>query len=188
MRIIAGSHRGRPIRAPSGTRTRPTADRVREALFSILGELDGFVVVDCYAGSGALGLEALSRGAARAVFVESGKEACEVISKNASGLGLTERCTLLRRELERCAASLTANGPFDLVLADPPWPIAQSAGPLVAQLTRGLLAPGGRLVLGHPTKQPLTLPPALGFELVQTRHWGDSAMSFYEPAAAGTDP
>jgi 16S rRNA (guanine966-N2)-methyltransferase len=187
MRIIAGTHRGRPIRAPSGMRTRPTADRVREALFSILGDLDGLRVLDCYAGSGALGLEALSRGAAAAVFVESGREACEVIGKNASGLGLSERCTLIRRELERSANALSAAGPFDLILADPPWPIALSAGPLVADLARKQLRPDGRLVLGHPTKQPVTLLPELGFELQQTRHWGDSAMSFYQLGAGLLD-
>lgn len=179
MRIIAGSHRGRPIRAPSGMRTRPTTDRVREALFSILGNLDGQRVVDCYAGSGALGLEALSRGASHAVFVESGREACDVIRQNASSLGLLDRCTILRRELERSADALRQGPQFDLVLADPPWPIALSAGPLVVQVLAPLAAPEAVCVLGHPAKQTLSVPPALGFELEQTRRWGDSAMSFY---------
>jgi 16S rRNA (guanine966-N2)-methyltransferase len=186
MRIIAGSHRGRPIRAPSGMRTRPTTDRVREALFSILGDLTDFQVIDCFAGSGAIGLEAVSRGASRAFFVESGREACTVIERNAASLGLSSRCVVLRREVEKATGALLPHAPFDLILADPPWPIAQEAAPWVAELAGQCLAGNGRLVLGHPTREPLSLDPELGFELQQTRHWGDSAMSFFERSAANS--
>ncbi len=179
MRIIAGTHRGRPLRAPRGMSTRPTTDRVREALFGILGDLDGTLVVDCYAGTGALGLEALSRGARRAFFIESGREASTVIEKNAASLGLSERCQIVRRPLERAATALERER-FDLVLSDPPWPIHQAATAAVVKLFTGRLADGATVVLGHPKRElaSVKLPPGLSFQ--QTRSWGDSAMSFFE--------
>jgi len=157
--------------------TRPTTDRVREALFSILGPLHGARAVDLYAGSGALGFEALSRGAEHVCFVESGKDACKVLRDNAEHLRLTERCTIVSREVQRCTGLLTN---LDLVLSDPPWPISLEASAVVAKVLRGALTPSARVVLGHPFR--LTLPDVLpGLVKEDTRHWGDSAMSFYRP-------
>jgi 16S rRNA (guanine(966)-N(2))-methyltransferase RsmD len=158
--------------------TRPTTDRVREALFSILGPLHGARAVDLYAGSGALGFEALSRGAEHVWFIESGKAACQVLRDNADHLQFTSRCTIVQREVQRAGSLLSG---LDLVLSDPPWPIALEASDVVARVLRGVLAPGARVVLGHPFR--MTLPEQLhGLVKQDTRHWGDSAMSFYEAA------
>lgn len=131
--------------------------------------------MDFYAGSGALGFEALSRGAEHVWFIESGKAACQVLRDNAAHLELTERCTIVSREVQR-SAGLLSN--LDLVLSDPPWPISLEASEVVAKVLVGSLAPGARVVLGHPFR--LSLPDALtGLEKQDTRHWGDSAMTFY---------
>ncbi len=175
MRIIAGTHRSRRLVAPKGMATRPTTDRVREALFSILGPLHGARAVDLYAGSGALGFEALSRGAEHVWFVESGRAAYQVLKENAEHLELTSRCTILQREVQRCANEWSN---LDLVLSDPPWPICAQASLTAAKILKGALNPSARVVLGHPFRQPL--PEGLpGLKLEDTRHWGDSAMSFY---------
>ena len=120
MRIIAGQFRGRQLQAPPGSATRPTGDRVREALFSMLvsrlGSFEDLRVADLYAGSGALGLEALSRGAAEAVFVETDPKAQAAIKANAAKLGVTDKV----RVLGGSAHALPRSEPFDLILGDPP--------------------------------------------------------------------
>lgn len=184
MRIIAGTHRSRRLQAPKGMATRPTTDRVREALFSILGPLYDARVVDFYAGSGALGFEALSRGAEHVWFIESGKDACKVLRDNAEHLEFVDRCTIVAREVQRCTGLLSN---LDLVLSDPPWPISLEASEVVAKVLRGALAPSARVVLGHPFR--LTLPEELpGLVKEDMRHWGDSAMSFYRPRATNETP
>jgi 16S rRNA (guanine966-N2)-methyltransferase len=180
MRVIAGKFRGRPLRAPGGLTTRPTADRAREAIFQILGNLADLSVVDLYAGTGAMGIEALSRGARHAVFVESDPAAAKVIRDNIERLGLTGQTTLLTTTVERSRPRLEKLAPFDLVLADSPWSIAQEAAERVAQLTRGLLARDARVLLGHPTQAPVELPESSGLVLADRRKWGGSGMSFYE--------
>ena len=121
MRIIAGEWRGRSLVAPPGNATRPTADRTRETLFSMLasrlGSFEGLRVADLFAGSGALGLEALSRGAAHASFVESDRQAIKAIEANVATLGARERASLRAMS----AAALPASEPFDLIFADPPY-------------------------------------------------------------------
>jgi 16S rRNA (guanine966-N2)-methyltransferase len=180
MRIIAGTHRSRRLVAPKGMETRPTTDRVREALFSILGRLHGARAVDLYAGSGALGFEALSRGAEHVWFIESGKAAYHVLRENAEHLQFTDRCTILQREVQRCSKEWSK---LDLVLSDPPWPISAEASLVAAKVLKGTLNPGAQVVLGHPFREPLpdTLP---GLKLEDMRHWGDSAMSFYSVVPA----
>ena len=141
MRIIAGKWRGRVIEAPPGQGTRPTAGRVRETLFSMLasrlGSFDDLRVADLFAGSGALGLEALSRGAASATFVDSDKAAAGAINRNAGKLGIGVEI------LGGSALALPRAGPFDLIFADPPY--AEGAGTSVVQsvLKADWLAPGG---------------------------------------------
>ena len=145
MRIIAGEWRGRPIEAPAGLSTRPTADRVRETLFSMLASrlasFEGLRVADLFAGSGALGLEALSRGAASATFVDSNSSAAAAIRRNAERLGAGERV----RVLAGSALALPRSDAFDLVFADPPY--AAGSGTAVARAIgdAGWLAPGGWL-------------------------------------------
>jgi 16S rRNA (guanine966-N2)-methyltransferase len=161
--------------------TRPTTDRVREALFGVLGDIEGTRAMDCYAGTGALGFEALSRGATNATFIESGKNAAAMIRKNADTLGLSDRVTLLQCPVERASNRLQGNAAdgtgFDLVLADPPWPIYQAAALAVLELVRTRLNEGATVALGHPTREQIQLPNDRGWVLIQTRHWGDSAFT-----------
>lgn len=145
MRIIAGRLRGRAIQAPQGLQTRPTGDRVREALFSMLasrlGSFQGLRVADLYAGSGALGLEALSRGAEHATFVETDPRATAAIKGNAAKLGVTDQVRILGGS----ALALPRSETFDLIFADPPY--APGSGSAVAKAIgdAGWLAPGGWL-------------------------------------------
>lgn len=141
MRIVAGALRGRKLQAPQGMATRPTADRVRETLFSMLasrlGTFEGLRVADLFAGSGALGLEALSRGAAFACFVEQDRRAIDAIRANIAALGVEDRCQLLARS----ALALPPAEPFDLILADPPY-TPQSGSTVVGELVRADWAGG----------------------------------------------
>ncbi len=145
MRIIAGEWRGRSIEAPPGQATRPTADRVRETLFSMLasrlGSFEQLRVADLFAGSGALGLEALSRGAVTATFVESDRAALDAIKRNADKLGATDRA----RVFGGSALALPRSDPFDLILADPPYLPGCGSSAIQAVVKAGWLAPGGWL-------------------------------------------
>lgn len=186
MRIIAGTLRGRRLVAPKGQATRPTTDRVREAWFSILGPLEG-TVLDLYAGTGALGFEALSRGAERAVFVESSRAAQAAIEKNAETLGVSQRVVLIKAEVESCRASLTRLGPFELVLTDPPWTAIDQSEKALARLPwPEIVAPQGQVVIGHPKKRPVDLR-APSLTLVKQRAWGDSAATFLVRDATAQD-
>lgn len=157
-------------------------DRAREAIFQILGDLGGARVLDLYAGTGAMGIEALSRGAAHAVFVESDRQAVEAIRKNLEQLGVAAQATLVEVSIERSGKRLAALGPFDLVLSDPPWAVSSPSAIAVAKLVCGLLAPGARVLLGHPAKSPVALPEGGALTLVERRRWGGTGMSFYELA------
>ena len=141
MRIIAGKWRGRPLEAPPGLATRPTADRVRETLFSMLasrlGSFEDLRVADLFAGSGALGFEALSRGAAHASFVENDPKAAAMIKRNADKLGAAVRV------LAGSALALPRSEAFDLILADPPYAEGSGSAVVRAVLDAGWLAPGG---------------------------------------------
>lgn len=143
MRIIAGAWRGRNIETPPGRATRPTADRVRETLFSMLlsrlGSFDELRVADLFAGSGALGFEALSRGAAFATFVENDPEAAAAIKRNAEKLGATDRVQVHRGS----ALGLPRSEPFDLILADPPYAPGSGSAVVESVTTASWLAPGG---------------------------------------------
>ena len=147
MRIIAGEWRGRQLRAPAGQGTRPTADRTRETLFSMLvsrlGSFEGLRVADLYAGSGALGLEALSRGAAHATFVENQAAALTAIRANIAALRADERSDV--RPLS--AAKLAPAEPFDLIFADPPYSTGSGTTAVAAVRSAGWLAAGGLLAV-----------------------------------------
>ncbi len=155
MRIIAGEWRGRPLQAPAGQGTRPTADRTRETLFSMLasriGSFAGLRIADLYAGSGALGLEALSRGAAHATFVENERAALAAIRANILAFQAGERAEV--RPLS--AATLPPSQPFDLIFADPPY--APGSGTLVVEavLQAGWLAAGGWLAIETEAREPV---------------------------------
>jgi len=191
VRVISGEFGGRRLEAPRGRGTRPTSDRVREALFMALEPLAGAHVVDLYAGSGALGIEALSRGAARADFVESERAALATLRANLGTLGLDDRARVwplvLPRGLDRIAAELAG---ADLVLADPPYG-GEEAGALLRALgASGRLKPGTRVVVEHHAKDGL---PERAGSLTRTRErrYGETVVSTYratpEDAGAGEE-
>jgi 16S rRNA (guanine966-N2)-methyltransferase len=181
VRIVAGELRGRELITPAGDTTRPTAARAREALFAILKDVSDANVLDVYAGSGALGLEALSRGAARAVFVEVSKSAQRAIRQNIANLALAERATLLPVRAEAALRPLERHGPFTLVFADPPWADAQAALSLLSRFeTSSLFAPAARLVFEHAARDAPSLPENSALRAVDTRRWGDTAVTIFE--------
>src|ERR1700720_3848280 len=146
MRIIAGSHKGHTIHAPRGRDTRPTSDRVRENVFNIVGPVDGAAVLDLYAGSGAMGLEALSRGAARAVFVERDGGAVRAIERNLEKLRLSG--TVLRQDAVTALATEAGSGrKYDLVLVDPPYDMYADIEPKLARYLPSVLAEDGVVVV-----------------------------------------
>jgi len=177
MRVIAGSARGIRLQAPPGREVRPTGDRVRESLFNILGQrLDGLDFLDLYAGTGANGIEALSRGARRAVFVESNREAAEFLMKNCRAARVWDHSALVRAELPASLAKLP--GTFDVIFADPPYTHNTHAEILEEVQAHGLLAPQGVVVLEHERKVDL---PEIQGNLKRYRHalYGGTALSFY---------
>ena len=171
MRVIAGSYGGRRLQTPAGLDTRPTSDRVREALFSMLGDVGGARVLDLYAGSGALGIEALSRGAASAVFVERDAQAVAAIERNLAAVGV--EAVVVRQDALRYLAG--ADGPFDLVFCDPPYDSASRlAAPLVERLPT-LTAEDARIVTESDKRNPLELP----FPLLVEREYGDTRIAIH---------
>lgn len=186
MRIVAGTARGRTLKGPKGPGLRPTADRVRESLFNILGQwLDRLVILDLFAGTGAISLEALSRGASRAVLVDSGREALQLCRENAEALGMLDRTEIVAAPVDaRTLARVRAQGPFDLVFADPPY-VAFCAERLI-ELVAGaaLLEPRGRLILEH-DRRAATPSDHAGLTREDLRRFGDTAVSFYRLSAWG---
>ena len=175
MRITGGALARRTIDAPKGARTRPTTDRVREAVFNLLGarvDLGGAAVADLFAGSGALGLEALSRGAAHATFVERHGPTLAVARRNAAALGVEDRAAFVRADAVRTLRR-GALGPLDLVLADPPYDLDVLAD--LPALVRPALAPGGVLVLEHDARH--TFDGAPGWLLSRT--YGGTVVSVF---------
>ena len=171
MRIIAGSHRGQTIHAPRGIDTRPTSDRVRENVFNIVGPLDGAAVLDLYAGSGAMGLEALSRGAAHAVCVERDPEAVRAIERNLDKLRL--RATVLRKDAVAALAADTRK--YDLVLVDPPYDMYLDIQPQLARYLPAVLAEDGVLVVETDAR----VEPELPFEQRTSRKYGSARITVY---------
>jgi 16S rRNA (guanine966-N2)-methyltransferase len=171
VRVVAGEFGGRRLATPRGSRTRPTADRVREALFSMLGDVSGARVLDLYAGSGALGIEALSRGAESALFVERDASAAAVIERNLTSLGLEQE--VLRQDAVRFLAR--SSGMFDLVFCDPPYDAASRlAGPLAEHLP-ALTSEDARIVTESDKRNPLMLP----LPLLTERTYGDTRIAIH---------
>lgn len=185
MRVTGGRLGGRTLRAPKGHATRPTTDRVRESLFQILGDLSGLRVADLYAGSGALGIEALSRGASFAVFVESRRAAAEALRANLDALKLDQASVVIVGPVERASESLRAHGPFELILADPPWEAMPRAMAALRRVASQHLTPGARLVVEHAARDPLPIPLDFAVDLVDERQWGDTAVSMFSHPTPG---
>jgi 16S rRNA (guanine966-N2)-methyltransferase len=176
MRIIAGNRKGARIFAPKGRSTRPTGDRVREAAFRLIGPVEGATVLDLFAGSGAMGLEALSRGAARAVFVESDRDACRVIERNLAKLDLSGAeivCMDARRAL---AADAAAGRRYDLILVDPPYEEYRQLQRTLAIYLPRLLETGGVVVVETESR----LEPELPLALRTSRSYGSARLTVYD--------
>jgi 16S rRNA (guanine966-N2)-methyltransferase len=173
LRIVGGEFAGRRLTAPRGGRTRPTPDRVREALFSILGQLDHARVLDLYAGSGALGIEALSRGAAQATFVDSDAAAAHAVRANLERIGVADDARVFRADVPSFLRGAARHGErWDLVLCDPPYRLAHRLGATLGPLLRPLLTPGARIVCESSVKQPLRLD----LPLLTERRYGDTSI------------
>lgn len=171
MRIIAGSHRGRRIEAPADERIRPTSDRIRESLFNILGHtLDGFSgkrVLDGFSGTGALGFEALSRGAEFVLFADNNRDALALCRRNAATLGLDKRSSFQAGDITRPSA---AANEFDLVLLDPPYGKGLGTAALIALDAAGWLAENAIIVIEADKSLPEATPP--GFTVIDSRDYG----------------
>lgn len=175
MRIVAGRLGGRPLLAPRGQRVRPTSDRVREAIFSALGDVAGARVLDLFCGTGALALEALSRGAERAVLVDRDTRAA---TGNIEHLGLGDRALAVKAELPRWlsrAAASELGAPFDLIFCDPPYRLAGRIASTLDQHLPELLAPGGRVIVESPARSPLRLA---SLTPVRERRYGGTHVAF----------
>lgn len=182
MRIVAGTAKGRALEGPKPTsrHIRPTADRVRETLFNILGQwLDGHAVLDLYAGTGALGLEALSRGAGKAVLVDQDREALGLCRQNTDHLGFTAQAEILSLPVARAVETLGKRGTkFDLIFADPPYAARVVEGVLEQVARAGVLAPGGTVIVEHDKREPAPESHE-GFSRVDERRFGDTVVSFF---------
>jgi 16S rRNA (guanine966-N2)-methyltransferase len=175
MRVVAGSLKGRPLHSPRGRDTRPTQDRVREALFSVLGPVDDARVLDLFAGSGALAIEALSRGAASATLVDSSRQAIAAIRRNLDELqvGAEVRHQTAEAFLARARRE---HRQYDLVFVDPPYRRASGLRGRLSATLFPLLAPQARVIVESDSRAPLALDLALYFE----RRYGDTLIRIYE--------
>ncbi len=176
MRVVAGELGGRRLEAPKGADVRPTADRVREALFSILGDVGGARVLDLFCGTGALAIEAISRGAARAVLVDTGTAAAR---RNVESLGLEDRCELVRGDALRYLRR--ARDRFDLVFCDPPYRLADRLGSDLDQLIPDRISIGGRVIVESDARRPLELELPVRAE----RAYGDTLIRVHASEANG---
>lgn len=177
MRIIAGRLGGRHFDSPSGHRTHPMSDKVRGALFNALGEIDGLTVLDAFAGSGALGLEAVSRGAGRVTLIDSDRAAQQTIAGNIDKLGAAARAKLVRAAAGAWLS--TTDQDFDVVLCDPPYD-----KPQLELLTRlaARAKPGGIIVFSLPPQTELSLSGE--YQLLSRKDYGDATLSFYRRKTA----
>jgi 16S rRNA (guanine966-N2)-methyltransferase len=175
MRVVAGQYRGRRLSAPRGTSVRPTSDRVREALFSILGDLDGLRVLDLFAGSGALGIEALSRGAASATLVENDRAALDALRANLAPLGAAD-AEVVRADALRWLAG--RRGPYDLVFLDPPYSEARKLAEPLSQKLPAALSPEALIVSESDKRDPLML----AFPLEDERAYGNTRIAIHRAA------
>ena len=183
MRIVGGKFKGHSLAGPAGSATRPTSDRVRESIFNILAhgiaefELEGARVMDLFAGTGALGLEALSRGAKFCQFIEEGSEARSIIRRNADTLGAIGICKIWRRDATKLG-SCAPQSPFDLVFADPPYNRGLGELALKSVMEGQWLTPRAVVVLEEAEKAEVA--DVAGLSLIDRRSYGDTQVRFYQ--------
>ena len=187
MRIVGGRHRGRPLRSPRGRDLRPTADRVREAVFNILahgidnGELEDAHVLDVFAGTGGLGLEALSRGAAHVTFIDDNAAALDCVRESAAAFGDSSKVTLLGLDATRPPPPGPRFVPCSLAFFDPPYGAGLAIPALTALAGRGWFAAAAVAVIEVGTRE--SLPPAAGFRLIDQRIYGAARVVFLRSEA-----
>ena len=176
MRIIAGTNKGRTLKAPKWKGLRPTSDKLRETLFNVLQtRIEGARVLDMFSGTGAVALEALSRGAASATCVDHDRRAAGLIAENAALCRESERCVIIRDVASRALQQLLPGGPFDIVVLDPPYDYPNLAD--AVRDAAGQRATGGLIVLEHSSR--VAPPEPGGLTLTRTIKSGDSALTFY---------
>jgi 16S rRNA (guanine966-N2)-methyltransferase len=194
MRVIAGTYRSRPLTAPRGIATRPTSDRLRETLFNILApHIEGARFADLYAGTGAVGIEALSRGAEHVTFVESAANAIAALHANLAALGIRDRFQLDQRSVPVALRTLARREQqFTLVYLDPPWEDAAAytqALNLLAESAAALLAPEATVIAEHARRPSVTLADTYGvLKRYRLLEHGDAALSFYRQEPASDTP
>ncbi|MEA2460751.1 MAG: rRNA (guanine966-N2)-methyltransferase [Actinomycetota bacterium] len=173
MRVIAGKAKGVRLKAPTAG-TRPMTDRMKEAIFSSLGEVDGTTILDLYAGSGQLGLEGVSRGATKATFVENARDAIVKLEANIEATGLGASCEVLWADVQSTLSRGADGERIDLVFVDPPYntPVTNVRTDLETLVTGGFLAHEGKVVVHRPSKESKLIP--LGLELLWERDYGQS--------------
>jgi 16S rRNA (guanine966-N2)-methyltransferase len=176
MRIIAGSRKGARLIAPKGLATRPTGDRAREAAFNLIGPVDGAHVLDVFAGSGAMGLEALSRGAASAVFVEQDRAAADAIVRNLEKLALAGASVIRDDAARVLAADARAGKRYDLVLVDPPYRMLAGLLPMLSAYLPSVLEPGGLVVVESDAREE----PELSLPKRTSRRYGSARITLFE--------
>lgn len=178
MRIIGGQFKGRRLQQPATDKTRPLSDLAREGLFNVLGDVAGLTVLDAYAGSGAVGLEALSRGAAHVTGVEMAQEAVRTIQENVQQLGAGNRYTLVRQPIDQWLKQTAQADAFHIIYAGPPFGQAEQD---TAEQLGDLLTAGGLLIFETPKRgRPLELP---ALRQVDSRTYGESTLTFYQRPA-----
>jgi len=176
MRIIAGANKGRVLKAPSWTGLRPTSDKLRETLFNIVApQIENARVLDCFSGTGAVALEALSRGAAHAICIDNDRRAIRLIEENRERCGDVDRCVIIRRTVEHALDGPLPGGPFDLIVLDPPYEFAHMEQALTGAAAQR--SADAILVLEHATRLPP--PQPAGLAVVRTVRSGDSSLTFY---------
>jgi len=178
MRVIAGEAKGRRLKSPRGTDTRPTSDKVKEALFSILGNrIVDARMLDLFAGTGAIGIEALSRGAARVDFVESDRAMVDILEKNLTACGFQARAETHRTDAFKFLKQ--SHGPYNLIFADPPYH-AWHLKKLLPAVERGdMISPGGLLIVEHYRR--IALPDSVGkLQVVRSYEYGDTVLTLYQ--------
>jgi 16S rRNA (guanine966-N2)-methyltransferase len=186
MRVIAGTHRGRRLRAPRGVATRPTSDRVREAIFSIIGDCTDLRVLDLFAGSGAMGIEALSRGARSVTFVEGAPEAAACIRANLAALALAESARVVVRDWSVAISQEAKRGAiYDLCLIDPPYSVVAGVSSTIAGALAPLLAEYATVMLEGPAQGPV--PTMDGIRVIDRsdRSYGSTRVSILRVRGAG---
>ena len=175
MRITGGTGRGRRLKAPTGPHVRPTSDKVKQALFNIIGDrIEGAAFLDLFAGAGGIGIEALSRGARRVVFVDDSRESLSVVRINVEQAGFSDRAQLVLSKADSFLGK--PSGPYDIVFLDPPY--AMELGPLLGLIAASGIVKPGDVIAEHFKKHPS--PPAAGaLTLYREARYGDTVLAFY---------